>query len=128
MMYLLLYVFGMFAFYAWDCFIGTGIKWNTWKMWSLFPLSYEIRDGYSSTPPLGLISFFWILALPFILALNIFFFLDKFKEKRLVKEERKEKIRIAVENKVNDFDKEVEAALEEEMKNWQTSAPLKMVR
>ena len=89
------YIVCIIGFMAWDALVG-------------FP--YEF-DGYE-LPPLTLVAILWPIALPFVFFASIGNKLSKVKENRIVKEKKRNKLRIAAQKEIDNYMEEAE----EEMK------------
>ena len=89
------YIACIIGFIAWDALVG-------------FPFEF---DGYE-LPPLVLVAILWPIGLPIVLFATVSDKLSKVKANRIVKEKKRNKLRIAAQKEIDNYMEEAE----EEMK------------
>jgi len=92
-----IYIMNIFAFCAWDAFIG-------------LPVDF---DGYNN-PPLWLVAIVWPIAVPILSVISFNNFLQSVKEKRIEKAELKRKTRIKLQKEEAALLRQIEKELEDE--------------
>jgi hypothetical protein len=88
------YALGAIGFYLFDALIGWGVE----------------LDGYNN-PPVSFVAFFWMIAVPCLIVVSIFRWINRLKVSRLEKQKQKKQLRVAAEKEL----KQIESQIEEEL-------------
>lgn len=88
------YIAISFAFCWWDAAIGFA----------------EDMDGYNA-PPLWVCALFWPISIPILTMIAISNFFDATKQKRLNREEKQQKIRLAVQKEAEEIENQIDKEL-----------------
>lgn len=98
-----IYIVGLFGLPLWDAYIGTGVdEWGQGRP----------NDG----PSLALASFFWFIAVPFLLIIAFCDKVESVKERRLKKNKQAEKLRIAAQYEIARYEEQLEQEIRDQVK------------